>query len=74
MLFSDKQIVILIGVGLAASIYAAEQAKAAASSIDPLNNDNVFAGFSNGVTQAITGRQVDKFGRPLTFGAWLAGA
>lgn len=73
-LMTNKQFYIVLGVG-AVGVYLAKQAAAGAvDAINPLNNDNVIYGFASGVTRALTGRETDKYGRPLTLGAWLAGA
>lgn len=73
MNFSDKQFLILLAVGGAAFLYARGTLKSAANAVNPLNQDNVISGSANEVTRQLTGRTTDKFGRPLTLGAWLAG-
>lgn len=74
MILSDKQFYIVIAIG-AVALYAAKvQAEEAAEAIDPLNQDNIFNNFFDAATRKITGRETDKFGRELTFGAWLSGA
>lgn len=73
MKFTDKQFFVLLGVGAVGLLLARSAAGEAARAVNPLNNDNIFAQGANGVTQALTGRKLDKFGRPMTLGAWLAG-
>jgi hypothetical protein len=73
MKLSDKQLYVLLGVGAVGLLIARNAAAEAAEAVNPLNNDNIFASFSNGVTQALTGRKLDKFGNDLTLGGWLGG-
>lgn len=73
MIVSDKQFFILLGVGVVGVLLARSAAGDAVEAVNPLNQNNVFAQGASGVVQALTGRKLDQFGRPLTVGAWIAG-
>ena len=73
MKFSDKQFWVLLTVAGVGLLYARSAIADAGQAVNPLNQDNVIYGGANGLTQKLTGRALDKYGRPLTFGAWLAG-
>ena len=73
MKFSNKQVLILVGIAAAGLFYARSAVADVGKAVNPLNQDNAIYQGSNGVVQKITGRSLDKYGRPLTLGAWLAG-
>lgn len=73
-MFTDKQFYMLLGLGAGVLYLVHRSGQRLGEAVNPLNQDNVFAGLANDATQALSGRDTDKFGRPLTFGAWLAEA
>jgi len=72
-MFNDRQFYIIGGVLLVAAYVASQQVSAIGSKLDPTSDENIVYGFANRVTRMLTQRQVDSIGRPLTFGAFLAG-
>ncbi len=68
-MLSDKQFFILLAIGAGGVWYLSQQS----SKVNPNSPDNLAYQAANGITQTLAGRKLDKFGLPLTFGAWLAG-
>jgi hypothetical protein len=73
MKLSKGQFYVLIALGAVGAYLASKQFGELLNAINPVNQDNVFYGGASSVTQKLAGRDLDKFGKPLTFGAWLAG-
>lgn len=69
MIFSDKQLLILLGVGAVTAWYlsskAVDVAKDVGQAINPINHDNIFNQGANSLFQAITGDTQN------TIGTWI---
>jgi hypothetical protein len=73
MRLTREQFYILLALGVVGVYAASDGLESLLAAINPISQDNVFYASANGITQKIAGRRLDSLGRPLTFGAWLAG-
>lgn len=65
-LVSDRQMLMLLGLGVlvlyAGGKYVSWKAGQAVESINPLNDENIFAQASNDLTEKVTGKEGDDLG------------
>lgn len=72
-MLSDKQFYILLAIAGAGLLYSRHVAADVVQAVDPLNQDNAIKRYVDRGLRSITGREVDRFGRPLTLGGLIAG-